>query len=189
MNKRIFIVHGWDGSPQSDWMPWARKALSEKGFEVHIPAMPDSPNPKIEKWVPFLAKEIGEAKESDILIGHSIGAQTILRYLETLPKDKKVNKVIFIAGWQTLTDEATPTEKERKLAKIWTETPIDFEYVKSKANSFICVFSDNDPDVPYEENAKVYKEKLGAKIILEHEMGHFSQDAGVIELPLILGLV
>lgn len=189
MNKRVFIVHGWDGSPQNDWMPWAKKTFEKKGFNVHVPAMPDSPNPKIETWVPFLAKKVGEPDGNTILIGHSIGAQTILRYLETLPEKKKIDKVIFIAGWQTLTPEATPTKEDIEIARTWVETPINFEYVKGKANSFICVFSDNDPDVPYEENAKIYKEKLKAKIILVKNKGHFSQDAGVTKLPLLLELI
>ena len=189
MGKRIFIIHGWDGSPQNDWMPWARTTLEANGFEVHIPTMPNPEYPKIKDWVDCLAKEVGESDENTILVGHSIGAQTILRYLETLPKEKKIDKVIFVAGFQVLKPEATPSEKDKEIVKPWLTTPIDFEYVKLKANSFICVFSDNDPDVPYEENAQVYKEKLGAKIILEHAMGHFSQDVGVTELPILLDSV
>lgn len=32
--KRIFIIHGWDGSPQNRWFPWLEKELKKKGFTV-----------------------------------------------------------------------------------------------------------------------------------------------------------
>ena len=55
--------------------------------------------------------------------------------------------------------------------------------------SWIAVFSDDDPVVPYEENAEIFKENLGVKIILEKGMGHFSQGEGVTKLPLLLELI
>jgi predicted alpha/beta hydrolase family esterase len=48
-----------------------------------------------------------------------------------------------------------------------------------------CIFSDNDPDVPLSD-AELFKEKLGAEIIVEHEKGHFDDDAGVKELESVL---
>lgn len=27
MNKRIFIIHGWDGFPEEGWFPWLNKAM------------------------------------------------------------------------------------------------------------------------------------------------------------------
>lgn len=34
MRKRIFIIHRWLGTPNSDWYPWAKEELEKKGFEV-----------------------------------------------------------------------------------------------------------------------------------------------------------
>lgn len=188
-NKRIFVVHGWEGGPDKDWMPWAKRELEKKGFEVMVPAMPDPDYPKINTWVEYLRKEVGKPDENTILVGHSMGCQAILRYLETLQEGEKVDKVICVAGWFSLTPEAAPSDKERAIARHWIETPIDFEKIRSKTSSFIAVFSDNDSYVPYEENAKTYKEKLGAEIILQKGMGHFSEDTGITELPVLLELV
>ena len=189
MAKRVFIVHGWDGSPERDWMPWAKKVLEEKGFEVHIPSMPDPSRPKIETWVPYLAKKIGEPDSQTILIGHSIGCQTILRYLQTIPTNEKFQKVILIAGWVSLTPIAVRKPEDQRVVKPWFEIPIDYEKVKSSAKKFVAVFSDDDPLVPYKENSKTYKERLGAKIILKRGMGHFSQGEGVTKLPFLLDLI
>lgn len=115
-----------------------------------------------------------------------MGCQTILRYLETLPEEEKAGEVVCIAGWFSLAPEAAPSDEEKAIVRPWIKTPIDLEKIRSKASSFIAVFSDNDPYVPYEENAKTYKEKLGAEIILEKGMRHFSKDTGVTELPVLL---
>lgn len=51
MTKRAFIIHGWDGYPDEGWFPWLKTELEKNGFQVHVPAMPKSAEPKIEAWV------------------------------------------------------------------------------------------------------------------------------------------
>lgn len=171
--KRVIIVHGWGGSSQKDWMRWAKKELMKKGYEVLVPDMPDTDNPKIENWVPYLAQVAREVTEGDIFIGHSIGCQAILRFLEVLPEDKKVEKVILVAGFGPFLKGLT--EEEQQIAQTWIDTPLDLDKVKTHANSFIAIFSDNDPFVPLQENKKLFEEKLRAQIFIEHNKGHFNQ--------------
>ena len=172
MTNRVIIVHGWGGSPKTDFLPWAKAELEKKGYEVIVPSMPDTDYPKIENWVPYLAEIVGEPREGDILIGHSIGCQTILRYLANLPDGQKVDRVILVAGFITL---VLDNEEDPMIAKHWLETPINFGKVKTKANKFIVILSDNDPYVPLEENQKIFKDNLGAEILIEHNKGHFNQ--------------
>ena len=42
--------------------------------------------------------------------------------------------------------------------------------------------SDDDPYVPL-EHGDIFKEKLGAKLVVEHHMKHFSGDDGIDVLP------
>ncbi|MBI5357009.1 hypothetical protein HZB78_05395 [Candidatus Collierbacteria bacterium] len=51
MNRRVFIIHGWGGNPENDWIPWVKSQISNKGFEVIVPKMPDTNNPRIEPWI------------------------------------------------------------------------------------------------------------------------------------------
>lgn len=169
--KRAIIVHGWSGSSSGDFLPWAKQELEKLGYEVIVPNLPDTDNPKIEAWVPYLAQVVDEVRESDILIGHSMGCQTILRFLATLPEDKKIEKVILVAGFVSLKGL---DEKEQVIVSPWLEIAIDLENLKTKANNFVAIFSDNDPFVPIEENSAIFKEKLDAKIIVEHNKGHFN---------------
>jgi len=180
---RAVIVHGWDGCPEEGWFPWLKRELEKKGFEVQVPAMPEPAEPKIETWVPYLAEIVGEPDENTILVGHSIGCQAIIRYLETLPENAKIGGVVFVAGWFTLMN--LKTDREKEIAKLWLEMPIDFEKVKKHTKNFFAVFSDNDDVVPL-NNKEMFEERLGAKAVVEHGKGHFSDSDGVTELPIVL---
>lgn len=181
--KRVIIVHRWGATPNSDWYSWLKEKLEKRGYKVLIPQMPGTNYPKIENWLPKLTEVAGEVNENTYLVGHSMGSQTILRFLETLPEGKKVGKVIFAAGFVTLMGL---TKEEEVVAEPWLKTPIDFEKIKNKTREFVAIFSDNDPFVPLEENRKVLEEKLGAKVIIEHNKGHFTEDNGVVSSPVLL---
>ena len=183
--KRVFIVHGWDGYPEEGIFPWLKKELKNRDFRVFNPPMPDPLKPQIEAWVQYLKKQVDIPDENTFFFGHSIGAQTILRYLESLPKDVKVGGAVFLAGWVHLSREAYETDEDAGIAKTWLEIPINWSKIKSHSNKFICIFSDNDPLVPISD-AKIFKSKLGAKIVIEHGKEHFSGSTGIKELPLAL---
>lgn len=185
MKQRIFIIHGWGGSTEIDWLPWAKVQLEHKGFEVHTPRMPDTEHPKIPAWIEKLQETTGELRKSDILIGHSIGCQTVLRFLETTPQQTKIKKVILVAPWMTLMN-LEELDNEDRIADPWIKTPIDFPKIKNKAGSFIVFFSDNDPWVPLTENKAIFQKQLQPKIAVYHNKGHFAQEEGVTELPELL---
>lgn len=181
--KRVIIVHGWSGHPKEAWFPWMKKELEKRGFNVEVPKMPNTDHPKIKSWVPFLAKIVGKSNKDTYLVGHSIGCQTILRYLASLPKDVKIGGVLFVAGWFKLSNLGT--EEERKVAKPWLNTAINFAKVRLHTKKFAAIFSDNDPYVPL-ENVKMFKEKLGAKTIMVRKKGHMGGDDKVTKLPIAL---
>jgi predicted alpha/beta hydrolase family esterase len=188
MAKRVIIVHGWDGGPKGDWIPWIKQELEKRDFTVLAPQMPETARPKIEIWVPCLAEIVGNLREDDVFIGHSIGCQTILRFLERLPNFQKADKVILVAPWGVSLSNLDENEEE-VIAKPWLETPIGFEKVKQHARSFTAIFSDNDPFVPLEENSQVFKEKLRVEIIVEKGKGHFLTSDGVSILPALLKII
>ena len=163
--KRVIIVHCWGGDPEYCWYPQTKKELEKLGFEVMVPAMPDTENPDMKTWVPKLREVIGELSENVYLVGHSIGCATIMRYLESLDENQKVAGVVFVAGF---TDDLGMEE----IHNFFT-TPIDLEKIKTRANHFVAIHSDNDPFVPV-KHGDIFKEKLGAELNVKHNMGHFS---------------
>lgn len=184
MQKRVFIIHGWDGNPEEGWFPWLKQELEQNYFSVTVPAMPDAAEPNIEAWISHISRIVGNADENTFFVGHSIGCQAILRYLENLPAYTKIGGAVFVAGFFALTNVDSSEEKE--ITKPWLETPSDFGKIKQHTEKFIAIFSDNDPYIPL-DNKDVFADKLGAKIIVEHDKKHFSGSTGTIELPSALG--
>ncbi len=184
--KRVFIIHGWGGFPGEAWYQWLKKELETRGFLAQVPAMPDTETPKIDAWVSHLSEVVGEPDEDTFLVGHSIGCQTIARYLETFDEGKIIGGVVFVCGWAV--SSTGLAEEEKPVAKPWIETPINWEKVRQHSKNFIAIHSDNDPFVPL-DNADFFKEKLGAEIIIEHGKGHMGDSEGFTELPSVLNAV
>jgi len=185
--KRAIIIHGWEGHPQEGWFPWLKKELEAKGFEVLVPQMPNPDEPVISEWISKLKEVAGNVDEKTHFIGHSIGCQAILRYLETLSENVKVGNVILVGAWMTLDETTLEEEGEGTLevAKPWMETPINWEKIKTHCDKFVGIFSDNDYYVPLSETKK-FEENLGAKIVIDKGKKHFSGIDGVTELPSVL---
>ena len=167
--KRVFIVHGWGGSPDTNWLPWAAEELRTQGYEVSVPAMPDTEKPEISAWVAKLAELVGAPDAETYFIGHSIGCQTILRYLETV--DTPVGGAVFVAGWFNLEDLE---DEEIDIGKPWIETPINLEKVASVLPKSVLVISDNDPFGAFEENKQKFAE-LGSREVVLHAADHICE--------------
>jgi len=177
--RRVFIIHGWGGYPEEGWFPWLKKELEKKGFKVIIPSMPNASSPKISLWVNYLLKTIGTPDKETFFVGHSIGCQAILRYLERI--NTEVGGCILVAGWFKITNL---DKEEEIIAKPWLETKINFLKVKNKSKKFLAVFSDNDKYVPL-ENKKLFEENLNATVVVEHNKGHFGGSDNIKELPVV----
>ena len=179
--KRAFIVHGWGGHPEEAWMPWLKTELEKLGVQVYALSMPDTDHPRIETWVPYLAENVGTPDSETYLVGHSIGCQTIIRYLETI--NTPIGGALFVAGWFTLMNS---TPDEIPIREPWITTPINFAKVKINSPKMSAILSDDDDVVPLEENRKLFQENLGVQAFVEHGKGHFSGGDNITELPLAL---
>ena len=189
MNKTVFIIHRWGADHSSDWYPWLKNKLEEKGFTTVVPDMPNTDEPGIKEWVEFLTQTVGAGKQTayrkTFFIGHSVGCQTILRYLESLKAGVLVGGVVFVGGWLKL---GGLTEEEATVVKPWIETPIDFKKVKAHCPKFTAIFSNNDKWVPI-ENVELFKKKLGSQVVLLPKRGHFMNEDGARELPEVLSYI
>ncbi|MEK6844182.1 MAG: DUF1749 domain-containing protein [Nanoarchaeota archaeon] len=177
MAKRLFIIHGWGGSPKELLHENLKKRFSKKGFEVFVLEMPNTNNPKIEEWVQYLNKIVGKSNEDDYFIGHSIGCQAIMRYVESLNENKKIRGCIFIAGWFKLAN--MESKEEEKIAEPWIKNKINLAKIRKMIKEIIVYLSSNEYYGFVEENSKIFHDKLGAKVIIEKDMGHFTDEEGL----------
>lgn len=179
--KKIYLIHCWAGKNTDGWYPWLKENIQSKDVEVIIPNMPNADKPSIKEWVDYLNNNIVLDKDT-YFVGHSIGCQTIMRYLEN--KDIKVGGMLFIAPWfELILDDFT--DEDKKIAAEWINTKIDFTKVKSSTGKIECIFSDNDYFVDI-KNKEKFENLLNAKTILVHNEGHISSDDGINEEKTIL---
>ena len=186
MNKKVFIIHGWGGFPEEGWFPWLKRELEKQEFVVNIPQLPDTNRPRIQPWVKKLSETVKKPDQHTYFVGHSLGCQTIARYLESLQKGMKIGGAVFVAGFFKKLDGVNDNTELETIANHWLNTPLDFEKVKSHIPKSIAIFSDNDPYVPL-CNQDDFKNNLGSEIIIEHNKGHFSGPGdNITQLPIAL---
>ncbi len=185
MEKRVFIVHGWNGTPNDAWFPWLVDAAGKNGMHAMALFMPNPREPYIDDWVYHLNNAVKSPDPNTFFVGHSIGCQTILRYLSNLENNVKVGGAILVAPWIHLNAAAFDDEEDVGIAQPWLDTPIDWDRVKTHTDKFEAIFSDNDPYVPVADY-KIFKEKLGADIVIENGKGHFNTESKTLEMPRVL---
>lgn len=184
--KKIYLVHCWGGTSDDGWYPWLDKKISNNDNEVIRFNMPNTTNPVINDWIETLDSKVDKLDENTYFIGHSIGCQTIMRYLEK--KDvSKIGGMLFVTPWLDLLPKAIEDEESYNIAYPWLNEPISFDKIKNFTNNIYCIFSDDDYFVSLEQE-KEFKNKLDANTIIVSNKGHISQDDNVYELQEILDL-
>ncbi|MGB4942794.1 MAG: alpha/beta hydrolase [Candidatus Moraniibacteriota bacterium] len=177
MQKSVYIIHGWEWSPESNWFPWLEKKLRDTGVEAKALAMPNPYHPTLSAWVESIATAVGEADEETFLVGHSLGVIAILRYLETLPDSERIGGAVLVAGF--------PEPIGIDELGAFFETPLDYEIVRNVGRSFVAIQSDNDPYVPM-KNGELLHDRLDAELVVIHDAGHLNASDGYSELPMVL---
>ena len=177
MKKRVYIIHGWEGNPDSNWFPWLKQKLEEKNFSVEALTMPDTMHPTLDGWLTHLQETIKDVDAHTFLVGHSLGVIAILRFLEALQQNEKIGGAVLVAGF------SEPIAYD-ELGSFFSK-PLDYEKVKNSANAFVAIHSSNDPYVPL-KNGEILRDKLGANLIVIENAGHLNAGGGFTELPTAL---
>lgn len=177
MEKRVVIIHGWEGSPESNWLPWLKEQVEGLGYKAVVPAMPNPNLPVMTEWLDKLRSVVDSPDKNIYLVGHSLGATVILRYLELLPGGKKAGGVVLVAGF--------PEPIGYKELSSFFEKPLDYEKVKQGAKRFVAIHSDDDPYVPMKDG-EVLRDRLGAELIVMNKGGHLNAASGFTKLPVVL---
>ena len=178
--KRVIIVHGWEGRPDKEWMPWLKRELEERGYNVLVPHMPNTLHPRLNTWFPYLKKIVKKIDINTFFVGHSLGCITILRYLESLKGNEKAGGAVLVAGF----GHDLEYRDYRKEISSFFAIPLDWLNIKKHCKQFIAIHSKDDKWVPLRHN-DIFKKELNAESVVVDGMGHFN----VLELPLALEAV
>ncbi|OIP79950.1 hypothetical protein COW94_05175 [Candidatus Peregrinibacteria bacterium CG22_combo_CG10-13_8_21_14_all_44_10] len=164
--KNVVICHCYGCAPDSNWFPWLRGELEKEGFVVRVPDFGQANVPDYHKWHGALESSLeGLQPDETILVGHSLGAALIPRFLGGW--DKGPFKATFLVaapfdnvGWKVL----QPFFDNSDLASS----------AGSKMGKLTLINSDDDPYIPV-DHADKYKDLFGGDIIVEHAMEHIWQ--------------
>lgn len=186
MKKQIIIIHGGNSyRSYNEYLEFLRKkqldfenlnyrgwkdGLAKKfgrGYEVLMPPMPNASNAKYLEWkiwfgklVPFLEREV-------VLIGHSLGAIFLVKYLSEEAFAKKILATILVAApfdEKDIEDSLADFRLKRDLGRL-----------EKQSERLIFFHSRDDEVVPFADFLK-YKHALpGAQFREFKKRGHFLQ--------------
>lgn len=178
MNRAI-IIHGYHGKPETNWKPWLRDELAARGWDVEIPAMPNTDYPVADEWQATLARVVGEPNENVYLVGHSLGCITILRYLEALGEGRNIGGAVFVAGFSGRFEKYTAGNHD-----TFFDHELDWAAIRRRCKAFVAIHSVDDPGVEFAQ-LDLFKQHLGTKTVAVRGMGHFGSPDGVFEAVVV----
>ncbi|KGO27511.1 RBBP9/YdeN family alpha/beta hydrolase [Oenococcus alcoholitolerans] len=173
--RKIYLVHGYTASSRSHWFPWLQKRIGQR---LICAQMPDPSHPKLQNWLDHLDNLIDDHQKM-ILIGHSLGCVTILRYLQNHELENV--DLILVSAF---------ADKVANLPELneFVEKDLDFDDLKRKINKAYIISARNDQEVDYRHSDRL-AQKLSCPFILMPDGGHFMASDGIKEFPLVLNLV
>jgi predicted alpha/beta hydrolase family esterase len=187
MATRAFIIHGYLSHPEEAWLPWLKRELERKGCSVSLPAMPQPDRPEMGEWTAFITALVGEPDRETLIVGHSLGCQAVLRYLETVgAAGKSVGKTVLVAGTfpvERSVAEARKAAGDDPILLPWFSVGVDPLPVKNAAGECTVILSNEDPYIDVAVATATFRAALDPRIVIVPGGGHFNEDDEWMELP------
>lgn len=177
---KVLILHGIHGHAGKHWMQWLHDRLSENGFEVIMPTLPNSTDPSYSDWIPFLQKIFESFSDNDlkdlIIVGHSMGVPAVLEVIQNL--NSPIKALYSVAGFYRDYGSELNT-------KFMSSLNINISKARSNIRNSFVVFGGDDPYVP-RDILKELATGLDVEPIILEKAGHVNSDAGYMKFELLL---
>lgn len=181
--KQVIIIHGgssfatparyrehlqnltldYDRLKKKDrWSNWIADQLSEA--DVLLPSFPNSASAQYEEWKIYFEKIIPFFTDDVTLIGHSLGAMFLAKYLHESPLKNPVRKLILVA----------PGYDDDSLEDLGSFDVVSAADLEASANEIHLFHSTDDPVVPFTELAKFQTDLPHATSHIFEDRGHFT---------------
>ena len=184
MKKQVIVIHGGgvfanykeyiaflekreiNLKYNGDWKKYLGRKLG-KDFEVIYPEMPNYSSARYLEWKIWFEKIFPFLEKKVVLIGHSLGALFLARYLSENKFPKKVLATILVAA---------PYDDKKSIARsAGFVLKKDLSKIQDQSEKLIFYHSRDDNDVPFECFEK-YKKFLPEASFKEFKgRGHFRQ--------------
>jgi uncharacterized protein len=178
--KRVFLIHGYEGTPNGGWRPWVMGELAKHDIFATALTMPGGKTPHLSEWIAEIARNVETGVKGDVyLVGHSLGVPAILKYVEQTPL-KKIAGIVLVSG------PSLPTKK-KAVAEFLAEE-FNFHLIKSKVAHITVIHGDNDP-VVHVNQAHFLVDSLGVRAKLIKNGKHLNGSAGFTKLPAVVNAI
>lgn len=182
--KQICIIHGGDTYESKEdflshlqsleldytrllyrprWNNWLGENLPD--FEVLLPSMPNSSSAEYSEWSLYFSKIIPFLRDDAVLIGHSLGAIFLAKYLQEHANRLHFKKVVLVAP---------PFDDESSESLASFRLPKDMTKLASVSDEWILFHSKDDVVVPYGETNKYLEILPNAQAIFFEDRGHIN---------------
>ncbi len=184
--KQILIIHGGNSfssydaymsdlrsleisydrlKPQKKWKTWLVEQLPDA--DILLPTFPNGSNAVYEEWVIYFEKLLPFLQNEVYLIGHSLGAMFLAKYLNEVPLNKPVKKLLLVAGGYN----------EESMEDLGSFKVTSAKNLPQSADEIHLFHSKDDPVVPYSELAKFQADLPNAIVHSFEDRGHFLDES------------
>ncbi|MFF7654983.1 RBBP9/YdeN family alpha/beta hydrolase [Streptomyces sp. NPDC007983] len=176
--RRASIIHGYGASPEDHWFGWLGEQLDTAGIVTTIPALPNPQDPDPAQWTETVRTDVGTPDENSIIVAHSLGCLTVLRYLRSLPAPWRLGTLVLVSGFV----DQLPALPE---LNSYIGDGCDVEELSNHVGRLTIIRSDADPYVPPGHTDRLAG-LLGVSAEVVPGAGHFLASDGVTSLREVL---
>ena len=182
--KQIVLIHGGssfdnyerylnslkNGSINYERLLWAQKwrewlAQEIVDADVLLPDFPNKQNAQYEEWKIYFEKLLPLLGDDVQLVGYSLGAMFLARYLHESPLDSPVRRLVLVSPCYD--DESV---EDLGSFRVMSATGLD-----KSAREIHLFHSKDDPVVPFTELAKFQRDLPTATVHIFEDRNHFFQ--------------
>lgn len=146
---------------QKKWKSWIAEQLPH--YDVLLPTFPNGNNAVYDEWEIYFEKLIPFFGDDVQLVGHSLGAMFLAKYLQKNPLENKVRRLVLIAGGYD--DDSVEDLGSFEVTSVTK--------LKESADEIHLFHSNDDFVVPFSELAKFQADIPSAVSHIFEDRGHF----------------
>lgn len=100
MKPCVLFIHGAGAGARDEDRVLVASLQSALGaaYDVRYPRMPDEENAPYEAWKAEVETTLAAVKGDDVLVGHSVGASFLLKWLSQARSAYRINGLFLIAA-------------------------------------------------------------------------------------------
>lgn len=180
--KQVLIIHGGNSFSSYDEylsylrskelnyyklthpIRWKERLFSDlPDYDVLYPTMPNSQNATYEEWAIMFEKLVAYLEDDVQIVGHSLGAMFLAKYLNDNPLPRPVRRLLLVAG-------GYDDESQEELGSFKVDSATNLTKSAEEVHLF---HSKDDPVVPFTELAKFQADLPDATSHIFEDRSHF----------------